>query len=80
LQYSNSAWDKIIDNSIQPQNRWRYRQFVSLYKELNIPLTDAEIREGSIEEVKSLKVHKDFSNFSTEELAISHCYMFSKMN
>lgn len=80
LQYSNSAWGQIIDNSIQPQNRWRYSQFVSLYKELGIPLTDAEIREGNIEEVKSLKVHKDFSSFSAAELAISHCYMYSKMN
>ena len=79
LQYSNTIWDSIIDNSIQPQNRWRFPQFVSLYKDLEIPLTDTKIREGSTEAVKSLKIHKDFSNFSIKELAISHCYMFSKM-
>ncbi|BDS14523.1 class I SAM-dependent methyltransferase [Aureispira anguillae] len=80
LQYSNTTWDKIIDNSIQPQNRWRFPQFVNLYQELNIPLTDTETRPGDIEAVNSLKIHSDFSNFSTKELAISHCYMYSKMN
>lgn len=78
LQYSNKTWNNIIDNSIQPQNRWRFTQFVDLYKELNIPLTDTEIRPGDIEAVKSLNVHPDFSKFSTEELAISHCYLYSK--
>lgn len=80
LQYGNSTWDKMIDNSIQPQNRWRFAQYISLYKDLGIPVSDTKIRKGSIEEVKSLKIHKDFSSFSTEELAISHCYIFSKMN
>lgn len=79
LQYSNSAWDKMIDNSIQPQNRWRFKQFLELYKKLDIPVTETEIRAGNVNEVKSLKIHKDFSNFSPEELAISHCYIFSKM-
>lgn len=78
LQYSNKAWDNVIDNSIQPQNRWRFPQFVALYNSLNIPLTDQEIRPGDIEAVKSLKIHPDFSKFSTEELAISHCYLYSK--
>ena len=80
LQYSNKTWDRIIDNSVQPQNRWRYSQFVNLYRELGIPLSDTEIRKGNPEEVKSLKIHKDFESFTTEELAISHCYMYSKMN
>jgi len=80
LQYSNKAWDNIIDNSIQPQNRWRYAQFVDLYKDLDIPLTDSEIRPGDIKAVESLKIHQDFSKFSSKDLAISHCYMFSKMN
>ncbi len=80
LQYSNFAWDKIIDNSIQPQNRWRYQQFVDLYQKLNIPLTETETRPGSIEEVKSLKIHSDFSQFDTAALAISHCYLYSKIN
>ena len=78
LQYSNKAWDRVIDNSIQPQNRWRFAQFVDLYKSLDIPLTDTEIREGDIEAVKSLKIHSDFSDFNTKELAISHCYLYSK--
>lgn len=80
LQYSNTAWDKVIDNSIQPQNRWRYPQFVELYNNLNIPLIDTETRPGDIEAVKSLKVHPDFSKFSIKELAISHCYLYSKGN
>ena len=80
LQYSNKAWDTMIDNSIQPQNRWRFAQFVALYKSLDIPLTDTEIRAGDIEAVKSLKIHPDFSNFNTKELAISHCYLYSKGN
>jgi hypothetical protein len=80
LQYSNFAWDKIMDNSIQPQNRWRYQQYLDLYRSLNIPVTDSKVRLGKVEEVKALKIHADFKSFTPEQLAISHCYLYSKMD
>ncbi len=80
LQYSNFAWDKIMDNSIQPQNRWRYQQYVDLYQQLNLPLTETDYRAGDIAAVKTIKVHADFKQFTTEQLAISHCYLYSDMS
>lgn len=80
LKYSNKTWDKIIDNSIQPQNRWRYPQFLDLYQSLGIPVSDTDYRPGDQKALDSLKVHADFSKFSKEELAISHCYLYSNMS
>lgn len=80
LQYSNFAWDKIMDNSIQPQNRWRFQQYLDLYRSLDIPITDTKIRPGNVEQVKSLQIHSDFDAFTPEQLAVSHCYLYSKMD
>lgn len=79
LRYSNKKW-KMIDNSIQPQNRMRFKDYLEMYKYLSIPVTKEEIRKGNIDEVSSLKIHKEYSNYKPSELAISHGYIISKMD
>lgn len=80
LKYSPNTWDRIIDNSIQPQNRWRFPQFVALYKEIGLPLTQTEVRPGDLKALDEIPVHKSFKEYTPKELAISHCYLFSKMD
>lgn len=78
LKYSSKRWG-IIDNSIQPQNRLRFNDYRNIYKRLNIPITEESTRPGNIDEVKELKINKEFNHFSLEELAISHGYIISKL-
>lgn len=79
LKYSEKQW-KIIDNSIQPQNRLRFRDYREIYHSLSIPISKEEIRSGNIEEVKSLNIHPEFSHYDIKDLAISHGYLVSKMS
>lgn len=76
LKYSKSCWGR-IDNSVQPQNRWRFKDYLDLYQRLEIPLLDQKIRPGNTEEVKTLKLHSDYSNYTLEEIAVSHGYVVS---
>lgn len=76
LKFSSRAW-KMLDNSIQPQNRMRHRDYLDLYKEIGFPVSREEIRAGSLEDLNKVKVHPEFSTYSPEELAISHAYIIS---
>ncbi len=78
LKYNKKSWD-IIDNSIQPQNRLRFKDYREMYNELSIPITEESIRPGDIDAVKSLKINTEFDNYTTEDLAVSHGYIISKM-
>ena len=76
LQFSEKAWQR-IDNDIQPQNRWRWKQYLALYEQLNIPAISKRIRPGNLEEVRSLSLAFPFSEMTEEEVAISHGYVLS---
>ena len=79
LRFSDQAWGW-IDNSIQPQNRMRFKDYKEIYRKLMIPITDEEIREGSVEALKEISLDSKFGNYKLEELAISHGYIISKMD
>jgi hypothetical protein len=76
LKFSKKTW-AILDNTIQPQNRLRYRDYLEMYLQLGLPVSQEEIREGNLQELKKVKVHPEFSNYSEQELAISHAYMIT---
>ena len=78
LKYSDKAWFH-IDNSIQPQNRWRLSEYKKLYKQLSLDIAHVEFREGRVEELRSITLSQKYLSFELEDLAISHCYMVSKM-
>ena len=46
LQFSPAQW-KVIDNSIQPQNRLRWSDYLKMYAALGIPVSATEVREGT---------------------------------
>ena len=79
LQFSEQQWS-LIDNSVQPQNRWRIPQFRELYQELGLPITEELNREGDLEALKSVQIHSSFQKMSLEDLAVSHSYVVSDFN
>lgn len=76
LKYSKEQW-KRIDNTVQPQNRWRLKDYLDLYTDLGISVIDQKIRPGSSEEVKALKLHSDYQAYTPEEIAVSHAHLVS---
>lgn len=78
LKYSEKRWS-FIDNTIQPQNRMRFRDYKKMYMESGLPVSEEIIRKGDFEALKRVKVHTGFSEYSAEELAISHGTIISKM-
>ena len=78
LKFSDSAW-KWIDNSVQPMNRMRIYDYESLYKKLNIPITERIDREPLMGDYKKVKVNEKFLSHIAEENAVSHSSLVSVM-
>ena len=78
LKFSDRVWS-IIDNSIQPQNRFRFKDYMNIYKQLGLPVTDKEYTEGDIEELMKISLDNKYESYNAQELAISHVYLISKM-
>ncbi len=78
LKFSEKTWE-IIDNSIQPQNRLRYNDYVKMYKSLSIPITFSETRIGNLESLKKIKLAKEFQKEKLEDLAIIYASFLSKI-
>jgi hypothetical protein len=76
LKYSRRKWG-VIDNIIQPQNRLRFRDYLDMYGELGIPVSELIPIEGSVEELERVRVHSEFSAYSPQELAVSHATIIS---
>ena len=76
LRYSERQWEW-IDNTVQPQNRWRMPHYRRLYDKLGIPILKEENRPGSLTDLGKVPVHQDFKDMTPEEMAISHSYVVS---
>lgn len=78
LGFSEETWRR-IDNSIQPQNRWRITHYRNLYRELGIPITEELARPGDIAALRTVPVAAPFNAIPEAELAVSHCYVVSML-
>ena len=76
LKFSPKQW-KAIDNSIQPQNRLRWKDYLKMYEKIGLPVTEEIVRKGDLELLAQVKVHKSYLDYTKEELAISHGYILS---
>lgn len=76
LKFSSQQW-KWIDNSVQPQSRLRLPQYLTLYKELEIPVNDTINASDDLGRLKELKVDQQFKAMTLEELGIIHSYVIS---
>lgn len=79
LQFSEAAWQR-IDNTIQPQNRWRINQYRDLYQDLGIPITEEEIRPGQLKALSRVQLDPFFGEMPEADVMISHVYLVSKMS
>ncbi len=73
LKFSKKEWDR-IDNTIQPQNRWRMVHFRALFAKLGLDILEEKNRPGDLTLLREVKVHEEFKTISETELAISHGY------
>ncbi len=78
LQFSESAWSR-IDNSVQPQNRWRLSDYEQLYRKLNLEIVAKDYREGEPEALAKTKLHPDFKERDSAQLSISHAHLVNKI-
>lgn len=78
LRFSDSRWS-MIDNSIQPQSRLRFYDYVKIYSDLDIAITEQSYRKGDLEALKTIPLDPKYKTHTPEEVAISHCYLVSKM-
>lgn len=76
LRFSPAQWRR-IDNSVQPQNRLRLKDYEEMYSDLNISITDKKIREGKPEDLKRQTLHSSYDSYTDEELAVSHAHLIS---
>jgi len=79
LKYSDRKW-KRIDNSIQPQNRMRFKDYKAMYENQDIEISEEKIRPGNREEVASVSLAAKYKDYTVEEIAISHGYIVTKIN
>lgn len=77
LRFSDRTW-QWIDNSIQPQNRWRITHYRALYRRLGIPITEEHNRPGDPEALRREPLAPAFAALPEEELAVSHSYLISR--
>jgi len=77
LRFSASSW-RWIDNSIQPQNRMRFPQYLDMYRSLSIPITETALWPYDPADLLDLPIHESFQQFSRDDLAIKHGYVISK--
>jgi hypothetical protein len=72
LQYSDQVWS-IIDNSIQPQNRWRFSEYLGLYSDLKISILHFDKRIGNSLDLEQIILDSKYANFEKDDLLVSHC-------
>lgn len=77
LKFSRKRWE-ILDNRIQPQNRLRFRDYLEIFRELGVPVSETDVRAGEPEKLGSVRIHREFSGYTREELAISHATIISR--
>jgi SAM-dependent methyltransferase len=76
LRFSKKRW-RFIDNSIQPQNRLRYKDYTEMFRLSGFSVSEEAIQRGNPEDVELTGIHPEFSSYTTDELAISHAYIIS---
>jgi SAM-dependent methyltransferase len=78
LRFDAETWQR-IDNSVQPQNRWRYHDYQKLYQDLGFNITVAEKRAGEPEALQNLKLAEPYAQRAPEDLAISHVHLVNTL-
>jgi hypothetical protein len=78
LKFSEKQW-KLIDNDVQPQNRWRISQYRDLYKEVGVPISEEVNRPGNRDALSKINLATPFKEIDIADVAVSHSLLISKM-
>jgi SAM-dependent methyltransferase len=76
LQFSQRTWAR-IDNSIQPQNRWRLSDYRRLYARQEISIAEEIVITRDEEALAQTPVHAEFTAYDRADLATLHAYVIS---
>ncbi|MDV7393123.1 hypothetical protein RZS08_17250, partial [Arthrospira platensis SPKY1] len=74
LRFSKRQW-RLIDNPIQPQNRWRMPQYRQLFEQTGWQILKEENRPGDLKALRSVPVHEEWRSMTEVDLAVSHGYV-----
>jgi len=77
LKYSPLQW-KIIDNTIQPQNRLRINQYRQLLEEANWHLLFENCIVAQPGRTNEIKLHNCFANIPAADLYVTHALLYCK--
>ncbi|MCC7224177.1 MAG: class I SAM-dependent methyltransferase [Chitinophagales bacterium] len=76
LKFTEKQW-ACIDNNIQPQSRLRYSDYLKLFAQVQLPIVGTTYRPGDITQVKAMRLAEPYTSYSPQDLAISHCHIYS---
>jgi len=71
LKFTPGQW-QLIDNDIQPQNRWRINQYRQLLHRCGFNIIAEDNRVGSLDDLKQVKLAEPFNTFATDDVLVSH--------
>jgi len=74
LKFNDKTW-KLIDNSVQPQNRMRICEYSKLFENLNVKYNYFNIRKGVPQNVKNISIADKYKSMSTDDIAVSHAHV-----
>ncbi len=77
LKFSDGQW-KIIDNSIQPQNRLRITDFERMFRDSGFQILERDDRVGTKEELNSIRPATRYLSYAVEDLLVTHSHLVSK--
>ncbi|MCA9043386.1 MAG: methyltransferase domain-containing protein [Planctomycetaceae bacterium] len=74
LQYAPTDW-RSFNPSLHYQNRLRHCEYLDMYRQAGFDVAEDHAREGSTEDInqlRTLKLHDQFSSMSPEDLAVRY--------
>ena len=74
LKFSDRTW-KLINNSIQPQNRLRIDAYRTLFKTANHPVAIEIVRNAPPEDLEKVRLAKIFRAMKQEDILVTHAYL-----
>ena len=77
LKFSDRQW-RLIDNSIQPQNRLRISDFERLLVASGFELLDRKDRVGAEEHLRSVKLAAKYMSYPEKDLLVTHTQLVSR--
>ncbi len=76
LQFSDEEWER-FNTSLGIQNRLRISDYRDLHTEAGFSIVLEEDREGTLENLRSVRMHERFRRYRIEDLRVTHAWLVS---